>query len=398
MASIISAGTTSGTSLNLSGDTSGVLQLASNGSTTAVTISTGQVATFVNDAVINGLTVGKGGGAVSSNTAFGFNALTANEAGGTNNTAIGNAALDSNTTGDYNTALGDSALAANTTGVYNTAVGYQAKFTGTGGYNTCFGAGAGSAFSTGAENTLVGYYAGGSLTTGNKNLFIGGAQGNGSGGLITTGNSNTVIGSFSGNQGGLDIRTASNYIVLSDGDGNPRATCNNEGRWLINGFTVVDSARISVNFTGDDSIGIGIKHTNASATMMNFWNSSNSNVGSITSTGSNIAYNTSSDYRLKENIVPITGALSKLAQLKPCTYTWKSDGSDGQGFIAHELQEIFPDAVHGEKDAVNEDGSIKSQGIDTSFLVATLTAAIQELKAELDATKAEVAALKGAAL
>jgi hypothetical protein len=81
---------------------------------------------------------------------------------------------------------------------------------------------------------------------------------------------------------------------------------------------------------------------------------------------------------------------------KPVTYTWKADGSVGQGFIAHELQEVVPDCVTGEKDAVNEDGSIKPQGIDTSFLVATLTAAIQELSAKNDALEARVAALEGA--
>ena len=125
---------------------------------------------------------------------------------------------------------------------------------------------------------------------------------------------------------------------------------------------------------------------------------SGTTTGSITRVGgTNVAYNTSSDYRLKENIAPMTGALAKVQQLKPCNWTWKLDGSDGQGFIAHELKEVCPDAVHGEKDAVDEEGNPKYQGVDTSFLIATLTAAIQELKAELDATKAEVQALKGVA-
>jgi hypothetical protein len=114
----------------------------------------------------------------------------------------------------------------------------------------------------------------------------------------------------------------------------------------------------------------------------------NNAIGSIQSTSSATAYNTSSDYRLKENIAPMTGALSKVAQLKPVTYKWKLDGSDGQGFIAHELQEIVPDCVTGEKDAVDAKGNPKYQGIDVSFLVATLTAAIQELKAIND-TQAE---------
>ena len=107
-------------------------------------------------------------------------------------------------------------------------------------------------------------------------------------------------------------------------------------------------------------------------------------------TSTTTAYVSVSDYRLKENIKPMIGALEKVALLKPCTYSWKHDGSDGQGFIAHELSEICSDAVVGKKDEVNEDGSIKPQGIDTSFLVATLTAAIQELNAKVTALEAQL--------
>jgi hypothetical protein len=120
----------------------------------------------------------------------------------------------------------------------------------------------------------------------------------------------------------------------------------------------------------------------------------NGTVGSISTNGSATSYSTSSDYRLKNTITPMTGALAKVALLKPCTYKWNADNSDGEGFIAHELQEVVEGCVTGEKDAVNEDGSIKSQGIDTSFLVATLTAAIQELKAIVDAQAVRIAALE----
>jgi hypothetical protein len=126
-------------------------------------------------------------------------------------------------------------------------------------------------------------------------------------------------------------------------------------------------------------------------------------VGSITTSSSTTAYNTSSDYRLKHDIQPMTGALTKVAQLKPVTYKWNADDSQSQGFIAHELQEVVPECVTGEKDAVDADGNPQYQGIDTSFLVATLTAAIQELKAINDAQaqrietlEAKVAALEGA--
>jgi len=127
-----------------------------------------------------------------------------------------------------------------------------------------------------------------------------------------------------------------------------------------------------------------------------YWAYNGSVVGYIQTSTSSTSYVTSSDYRLKENIAPMTGALATVAQLNPVTFTWKLDGSDGQGFIAHEIQAVVPDCATGEKDAVDADGKPVYQGVDTSFLVATLTAAIQELKAELDATKAEVAALKGA--
>jgi len=127
-----------------------------------------------------------------------------------------------------------------------------------------------------------------------------------------------------------------------------------------------------------------------SAAQCRFYNSSFVSVGTITSSGSATAYNTSSDYRLKEDIQPMTGALAKVAALKPCTYKWKVDGSDGQGFIAHELAEVVPDAVVGDKDAVDAEGKPVYQGIDTSFLVATLTAALQEQQAIIESLKARL--------
>jgi hypothetical protein len=113
-------------------------------------------------------------------------------------------------------------------------------------------------------------------------------------------------------------------------------------------------------------------------------------VGSISVTTTATAYNTSSDYRLKNTIAPMTGALAKVALLKPCTYKWNVNGSDGEGFIAHELAEVVPHAVTGEKDAVDADGKPQYQGIDVSFLVATLTAAIQEQQAIIESLKARL--------
>jgi len=131
-------------------------------------------------------------------------------------------------------------------------------------------------------------------------------------------------------------------------------------------------------------------NSTTSATHYEFTNRSVGIVGTIACTGSATAYNTSSDYRLKNTIAPMTGALAKVALLKPCTYKWNADGSNGEGFIAHELAEVVPQAVTGEKDAVDADGNPKYQGIDTSFLVATLTAALQEAVAEINSLKARL--------
>ena len=129
---------------------------------------------------------------------------------------------------------------------------------------------------------------------------------------------------------------------------------------------------------------------------MRFWVNGygTTEVGSITCTTVLTSYNQTSDYRLKENIAPMTGALAKVAQLNPVTYKWKTDGSDGQGFIAHELAEVVPDCVTGEKDAVDENGKPQYQAMDTSHLVATLVSAIKEQQALIESLTTRLTALE----
>jgi hypothetical protein len=175
------------------------------------------------------------------------------------------------------------------------------------------------------------------------------------------------------------------------------------GNLLVNTTSTLGTTWINLNGVTSAKNGIGIKNGTDTGTIYSLfiYNSNSSLIGSINNNGSATSFTTSSDYRLKENIAPMTGALAKVELLKPVTYNWKAGGSS-QGFIAHELQEVVPDCVSGEKDAVetytDEDGNeqtrIKAQGIDTSFLVATLTAAIQELKATVDAQAARIAALE----
>lgn len=111
--------------------------------------------------------------------------------------------------------------------------------------------------------------------------------------------------------------------------------------------------------------------------------------GTIVCTTTNTAYNTSSDYRMKENVQPMTGGLSTIAALKPVIFDWIPSKTAGEGFIAHELQAVIPAAVSGEKDAVNEDGSINAQGVDFGKIVPHLVVAIQELTTRLAALESK---------
>lgn len=154
------------------------------------------------------------------------------------------------------------------------------------------------------------------------------------------------------------------------------------GQYIYENLNIIQSSQYTGMLTIQD-----LRVTGGSAAT--FKNSTGSSVGAITTNGTNTAYVTSSDYRLKENILPMTGALNTISALKPVTYDWISNKSKGQGFIAHELQAIVPDAVVGKKDEIDEKGQPKYQGVDTSYLVATLVSAVQELKAEVDALKAK---------
>jgi len=109
-------------------------------------------------------------------------------------------------------------------------------------------------------------------------------------------------------------------------------------------------------------------------------------VGIISTGGSATSYATSSDYRLKENVVAMSGATERLKQLKPSRFNFIADADTTvDGFLAHEVQDIVPEAITGAKDAVDADGNPDYQGIDQSKLVPLLVATIQELEARLTA-------------
>jgi len=117
--------------------------------------------------------------------------------------------------------------------------------------------------------------------------------------------------------------------------------------------------------------------------------------GKISWTTSGTTYNTSSDYRLKTNITPLTGALVKIALLAPKTFNYiDGNGQLINGFIAHEVQEIIPEAVTGQKDEVRENGTPKYQGMDHSRIVPFLVAAMQEQQAIIESLKSRIETLE----
>jgi hypothetical protein len=115
--------------------------------------------------------------------------------------------------------------------------------------------------------------------------------------------------------------------------------------------------------------------------------------GSITTNGSSTAFNTTSDYRLKENVVPLTGAADRLKQIPVHRFNFIADpDTTVDGFIAHEAQAVVPECATGTKDAVDADGNPVYQGIDQSKLVPLLTAALQEALSKIETLEARLTA------
>jgi len=332
---------------------------------------------------------------------------------GTSNVALGDTALDSNVSGNYNTAIGADALTANTAS-NNTAVGYQAGYANTTGTElTFFGYKAG-ANTTGSYNTYVGSQTGITNTSGTGNTGVGWgaisstsgatdntAVGYGAGSSMTTGSKNTIIGRYNGNQGGLDIRTSSNNIVLSDGDGNPRGIFNNNGAFLVGTveanltsgtghvFNANGTGITKIDFTTGNQAHI-YNNNNATGTGYSVeFRQNNVAVGAITAGTSSTSYGTTSDYRLKENVVELTGATDRLKQIPVHRFNFIADPDKTvDGFLAHEVQAIVPEAITGTKDEVDADGNPVYQGIDQSKLVPLLVATIKELEARIAALEA----------
>jgi len=157
-------------------------------------------------------------------------------------------------------------------------------------------------------------------------------------------------------------------------------------------------AKLQVQYTKASQFAIHIRSSDADSGgggPMLIQNLAGTEVGKITSNASSTAYNTSSDYRLKENVTAISDGITRLKTLKPSRFNFKIDtNTTVDGFLAHEITAV-PEAVTGTKDEVDSDNNPVYQGIDQSKLVPLLTAALQEAIAKIEVLETKVTALQG---
>ncbi len=224
----------------------------------------------------------------------------------------------------------------------------------------------------------------------------------------------------------LNIKTASgtNGNIDFQPNGSLAMRIDSSGQVLV-GKTAPDADVVgcelsdngTVTFTASDVASLKLNRKGSDGGIANFLRGG-TNVGSISVTGSATAYNTSSDYRLKEDWTPMSGASERVQALRPVNFAWKIDGSRVDGFLAHELQEVIPEAATGTKDAMQDeeykvtpavldgDGNEISpavmgtrsvpdmQGIDQSKIVPLLTAALQEALTKIADLETRLTALE----
>ena len=318
---------------------------------------------------VNGITVGRGGGNKSSNTAVGMNALSGNIAG-SYSTAIGANALQNNTSGDNNTAIGGSALSLNTTGSFNTAYGSSSLLIN----------------STGSGNTGIGYFTL-AFNTGNNNT----ANGNRALQDNTTGSNNTAIGTEAGRYiaNGSTDNTTSDYSVYLGS--NTKASADNAQNEVVIGYNAIGAGNNSIQL-GNTLVTLvktsGIVNAGGFTTTGDISGRAIAASGAVTAS----SFLPSSDLRLKSNITPLANSLATVMQLNPVHYMKKGSLAstaytrEENGFIAQEIQKILPFVV---TEGTDEN---KLLSVDYNSFIPVLTKAIQEQQKQIEDQNAKIAA------
>jgi len=202
----------------------------------------------------------------------------------------------------------------------------------------------------------------------------------------------------------------SGILTLGDWDGNdfPTRIMDNNSSEIIRvvnggvgiGTTSPDSKLDILGATNTSSSSLlrvrTTNNPNSPEKVVGFHVNTNTERGFISVNQYATAYSTSSDYRLKENIVPISNGIERLKDLKPCRFNFIEGDPNYvvDGFIAHEAAEVVPEAVTGEKDAVDEDNNPAYQGIDQSKIVPLLTSALQEAISKIEQLETRIQTLE----
>ena len=302
---------------------------------------------------VAGITVGKGAGNMATNTVVGYQALATS--GPAESVAVGYEALNK----------------ANTITGHNDAFGYRALY-------NCVG---------GTNNTAIGYTALKFVTSSFHNTAIGRHAGNGDSGTpyAKEGNNNTFLGSYTGMDGNYNnstavgssaIITASNQIKLGT---NTESTFVGSALRLTPTSTHCDIKNLNTGY----NLNFGIGTTD--------YLTVNSSGITVTGVTTSTSFNANSDYRVKENVVPLDDSFT-IDGLNPVRYNFKSSGKQDIGFIAHEVQEFYPFLVSGEKDGKD------TQSLNYNGFIGILTKEIQLLKKKVAEQEARIADQEAKAL
>ena len=218
-----------------------------------------------------------------------------------------------------------------------------------------------------------------------------------------------------------ESNASNNYVNVGGGNGETNAATLLRFYTAANTSTTVGTNWVTITAAGEFLHNVGgqrggalstfggtynnpvmsIRQPNTSGTfnIVNFYDGDDNVCGyiGINTSGNTVSYNTSSDYRLKENVVEVTDGIDRVKLLKPSRFNFIADpDTTVDGFLAHEVQDVVPEAIHGTKDQVDKEGDPVYQGIDQSKLVPLLTAAVKELITEVEQLKAKVAILESA--
>ena len=203
--------------------------------------------------------------------------------------------------------------------------------------------------------------------------------------VLSSANGTSVLSRLVASTSGFDIINEKNTPTRIFANNTERLRINANARICINGSATTNGHGNFVGEAGAGSKALMFEHTVGGG-----------ETGSITTGSSSTAYNTSSDYRLKENVVSLTGASARVNQLNPSRFNFIADDTNTliDGFLAHEVATVVPEAIHGTHNEVDDENNAVMQGIDQSKLVPLLTAALQEALTEINDLKNRVTTLE----